>query len=209
MMLDFKTCDRARLARDPRYDGRFFTGVKTTGIYCRPVCPVKPALTKNVVYFPTAAAAEQAGFRSCLRCRPETAPFSPAWRGSGATVSRAMRIIDRKFLDKFSVGDLAARLGVGPRHLGRLFQKHAGASPAAVARTCRLQRAKRLLNDGRIPITELAFAAGFSSVRRFNAVFRETYGQCPSVMRRLSAARGRPSARPARVELGEARSAVS
>ena len=192
-MLDFKTCDQARISRDARFDGRFFTGVKTTGIYCRPVCPVKPAMTRNVVYFPTAAAAERAGFRPCLRCRPETAPFSPAWRGSDATVSRAMRMIGQGFLDRASVGDLADRLGVGPRHLARLFEKHAGASPMAVAQTLRVQRAKRLLDQAAGPITEIAFAAGFSSIRRFNAVFRTTYGNCPSVMRRLEA-------RPARRE---------
>lgn len=186
-MLDFKTCDRARIGRGARFDGRFFTGVKTTGIYCRPVCPVKPALTKNVVYFPSAAAAERTGFRPCLRCRPETAPFSPAWRGSDATVSRAMRMIGKGFLDRASVGVLADKLGVGPRHLARLFEKHAGASPVAVAQTLRVQRAKRLLDRGANPITDIAFAAGFASVRRFNAVFRATYGKCPSVMRRFEA----------------------
>lgn len=191
-MLDFDTCERSRTGRDPRFDGRFFTGVKTTGIYCRPVCPVKPAMAKNVAYFPTAAAAERAGFRPCLRCRPETAPFSPAWRGSDATVSRAMRMIGQGFLDRASVGDLADKLGVGARHLARLFEKHAGASPVAVAQTLRVQRAKRLLDGAAAPITEIAFAAGFSSVRRFNAVFRATYGKCPSVMRRLEA---RPSRR--------------
>lgn len=186
-MLDFETCERARIRRDARFDGRFFTGVKTTGIYCRPVCPVKPAMTRNVAYFPSAAAAERAGFRPCLRCRPETAPFSPAWRGSDATVSRAMRMIGQGFLDRASVGDLADRLGVGPRHLARLFEKHAGASPVAVAQTLRVQRAKCLLDDAATPITEIAFASGFSSVRRFNAVFRATYGNCPSVMRRFEA----------------------
>lgn len=191
-MLDFKTCDRARISRDARFDGRFFTGVKTTGIYCRPVCPVKPAMIKNVVYFPSAAAAERAGFRPCLRCRPESAPFSPAWRGSDATVSRAMRMIGRGFLDRATVGDLAGKLGVGPRHLARLFEKHAGASPVAVAQTLRVQRAKRLLDEAETPITEIAFAAGFASVRRFNAVFRATYGNCPSVMRRFE---GRPTRR--------------
>jgi AraC family transcriptional regulator of adaptative response / DNA-3-methyladenine glycosylase II len=186
-MLDFKTCDRARIGRDARFDGRFFTGVKTTGIYCRPVCPVKPALTENVVYFPSAAAAERAGFRPCLRCRPETAPFSPAWRGSHTTVSRAMRMIGQGFLDRAPIGDLAQRLGVGPRHLARLFEKHAGASPVEVAQTLRVQRAKRLLDEAEMPITEIAFAAGFSSIRRFNTVFRATYGNCPSVMRRFEA----------------------
>jgi len=183
-MLDFATCDRARVTRDRRYDGRFFTGVLTTGIYCRPVCPVKPAQSRNVVFFPTAAAAEQAGFRPCLRCRPEAAPFSPAWRGSAATISRATRMIRDGFLDDHSVDELAARLGIGCRHLVRLFHIHAGTTPLAVAKTCRVQRAKRLLDDTDLSMTEIAFAAGFSSVRRFNAVFLETYGRPPSSARR-------------------------
>ncbi|HEX2114564.1 MAG TPA: Ada metal-binding domain-containing protein [Alphaproteobacteria bacterium] len=188
-MLDFATCDRARTTRDRRYDGRFFTGVVTTGIYCRPVCPVKPAQSRNVIFFPTAAAAEQAGFRPCLRCRPEAAPFSPAWRGSAATVSRAMRMIHGGFLDHHSVEQLALRLGIGRRHLDRLFYIHAGATPVGVAKTCRVQRAKRLLEDPGLSITEVAFAAGFSSVRRFNAVFLETYGRPPSSLRRRAARR--------------------
>jgi AraC family transcriptional regulator of adaptative response/methylated-DNA-[protein]-cysteine methyltransferase len=183
-MLDFATCDRARIARDRRYDGRFFTGVRTTGIYCRPICPVKPAQSRNVTFFPTAAAAERAGFRPCLRCRPEAAPFSPAWRGSAATVTRAIRMILDGFLDDRSVDALAARLGVGTRQLDRLFRIHAGTTPLAVAKTCRVQKAKRLLDDPALSITEIAFAAGFSSVRRFNAVFRETYGRPPSRLRR-------------------------
>jgi AraC family transcriptional regulator, regulatory protein of adaptative response / methylated-DNA-[protein]-cysteine methyltransferase len=183
-MLDFELCDRARVRRDHRYDGRFFTGVRTTGIYCRPVCPVKPARSANVSFFPTAAAAEQAGFRPCLRCRPETAPFSPAWRGSGSTVSKAIRLIADGYLDRHSVDALAARLGIGPRHLARLFQQHAGTSPLAVAKTSRVQKAKRLLDATALPITEIAFAAGFSSIRRFNAVFRETYGVAPSHVRK-------------------------
>src|ERR1700732_365668 len=120
MALDFAECDRARLARDPSYDGRFFTGVRTTGIYCRPVCPVRPAGSANGQYFPSAAAAELAGFRPCLRCRPETAPFSPAWKGTRATVDRALRlIVEEGALDAEDtcVDDLAARLGIGARQL--------------------------------------------------------------------------------------------
>jgi AraC family transcriptional regulator, regulatory protein of adaptative response / methylated-DNA-[protein]-cysteine methyltransferase len=183
-MLDFDICNRARVRRDHRFDGRFFTGVRTTGIYCRPVCPVKPARSDNVSFFPTAAAAEQAGFRPCLRCRPETAPFSPAWRGSGTTVSRAIRMIMDGFLDEHSVDGLAARLGIGPRHLARLFQRHAGTSPLAVAKTSRIQKAKKLLDATDLPITEIAFASGFASIRRFNAVFLETYGRAPSRVRK-------------------------
>src|SRR5258705_9042133 len=144
--LDRSTCDRARIARDPRFDGRFFTGVLTARIYCRPTCPVKPAKSRNVVFFPTAAAAERAGFRPCLRCRPETAPGTPAWRGAGASVSRALRLIERGFLDDGrGVADLADALGMTPRHLHRLFVRHAGASPTAVATTRRVQRAKALV----------------------------------------------------------------
>src|SRR5499433_1748643 len=139
--LDRETCDRARFARDPAYDGLFFVGVRTTRIYCRPVCPARPAKSENVVFFPTAAAAERAGFRPCLRCRPETAPGTPAWQGAGATVTRAMRLIERGFLDDGKrVDDLADALGMTTRHLRRLFARHAGASPMAVAATQRVQR---------------------------------------------------------------------
>src|SRR6267378_5406684 len=134
--LDPKTCDRARIARDPRFDGAFYTGVKTTRIYCRPTCPVTPAKSKNVVFFPTAAAAERAGFRPCLRCRPETAPGTPAWRGAATTVTRALRLIEGGYLDDGkTVGDLADTLGMTSRHLRRLFAQHAGAPPRAVATT--------------------------------------------------------------------------
>src|SRR4029077_4207030 len=128
-MLDIAECERARIGRNAAYDGRFFTGVRTTGVYCRPVCPVRPARAHNVEFYPTAAAAEAAGYRTCLRCRPETAPFSPAWKGSRTTVERALRMIEGGALDEASVEALAARLGVRARHLGRLFQKHIGASP--------------------------------------------------------------------------------
>jgi AraC family transcriptional regulator of adaptative response / DNA-3-methyladenine glycosylase II len=185
--LDFAICDRARVGRDPAYDGRFFTGVRTTRIYCRPVCPVRPARSKNVRFFASAAAAEAAGFRPCLRCRPETAPFSPAWKGSRTTVDRALRLISEGVLDERSVDDLAARLGIGARHLGRLFRKHLGASPIQVARTLRVQRAKRLLDQTDLPMTEIAFRAGFGSLRRFNAVFAEVYRRSPSAVRQRPA----------------------
>jgi AraC family transcriptional regulator of adaptative response / DNA-3-methyladenine glycosylase II len=184
-MLDIEECERARVRRDRRYDGRFFSGVRTTRIYCRPVCPVRPAKGKNVTFYPTAAAAEAAGFRPCLRCRPETAPFSPAWQGSRTTVHRALRLIRGGALDRAGVGDLAARLGIGARHLDRLFQQHAGASPLQVARTLRVQRAKRLLDHTRLPMAEVAARAGFASLRRFNAVFAEVYKRAPSEVRRL------------------------
>jgi AraC family transcriptional regulator, regulatory protein of adaptative response / methylated-DNA-[protein]-cysteine methyltransferase len=182
--LDRATCDRARLARDAAFDGLFFTGVRTTRIYCRPVCPVRPARSENVVFFPSAAAAERAGFRPCLRCRPETAPGSPAWRGTRSTVGRAMRLVNEGFLDRASVSDLAERLGIGPRHLLRLFLRHTGATPSEVAATRRIQAAKRLIDGTQMSLAEIAFAAGFGSVRRFNDAFRATYGRPPSSFRR-------------------------
>jgi len=185
VMLDHDECERARVKRDRRYDGRFFSGVRTTHIYCRPVCPVRPALGKNVEFYATAAAAEAAGFRPCLRCRPETAPFSPAWQGSRTTVHRAMRLIRDGTLDRAGVQDLAARLGVGSRHLDRLFQRHIGATPLQVARTLRVQRAKRLLDQTRLSMSDVAARAGFASLRRFNAVFAEVYKRTPSEVRRL------------------------
>ena len=183
-MLAFDTCNAARLRRDPAFDGVFFTAVRTTKIYCRPVCPVKQPLTRNVTYYPTAAAAEQAGYRPCLRCRPETAPFSPAWNGTQATVTRALCLIEDGALDGGCVEGLALRLGVGARHLSRLFARHVGATPVQVARTVRLQRAKRLLDESDLPITQIAFQSGFGSVRRFNQVFSQLYGRSPSSVRR-------------------------
>lgn len=183
--LDWSRCDRARIARDPRFDGRFFTGVLTTGVYCRPTCPVKPAKSRNVVFFPTAAAAERAGFRPCLRCRPETTPGTPAWSGAAATTSRALRLIDRGFLDEGkTVEDLADTLGMTARHLRRLFLRHAGASPTAVATTRRVQRAKALIDQTALPMSAIAFAAGFASIRRFNAAFRAVYRRPPTAIRR-------------------------
>jgi AraC family transcriptional regulator, regulatory protein of adaptative response / methylated-DNA-[protein]-cysteine methyltransferase len=183
--LDWSTCDRARIARDPRFDGCFFTGVLTTRIYCRPTCPVKPAKSRNVVFFRTAAAAERAGFRPCLRCRPETGPGTPAWHGAAATVSRALRLIERGFLDDGkSVEDLAGTLGMTARHLRRLFLRYAGASPTAVAGTRRVQRAKALVDESAMPMSAIAFAAGFASIRRFNAAFRAVYKRPPTAIRR-------------------------
>src|SRR5882672_9596973 len=184
LALDRTRCDRARLARDRRFDGRFFTGVLTTRIYCRPTCPVKPAKSRNVVFYPTAAAAELAGFRPCLRCRPEAAPGTPAWRGAAATVTRAFRLIDGGFLDDGkTVGDLADTLGMTSRHLARLFAEHAGASPSAVAATRRVQRAKRMVDETSLPMAAIAFAAGFRSIRRFNVAFRAVYRRPPSALR--------------------------
>jgi AraC family transcriptional regulator of adaptative response / DNA-3-methyladenine glycosylase II len=183
-MLDFDTCNAARLRRDPAYDGLFFTAVATTRIYCRPVCPVKQPLTKNVTFYPSAAAAERDGYRPCLRCRPETAPFCAAWNGTRTTVGRALKLIEGGVLDDAGVDELAERLGIGARHLSRLFQHHVGASPVQTARTFRLQRAKRLLDDTDLRITEIAYRAGFKSLRRFNAAFVDLYKRPPSDFRK-------------------------
>lgn len=175
--------------RDPAFDGRFFVGVRTTGIYCRCVCPVRLPLRRNIEFLPSAAAAERAGYRPCLRCRPETAPLSAAWKGTVTTVERAMRlIVEDGALDGegASVEGLASRLGIGARHLSRLFDRHVGARPTQVARTARVQRAKRLLSETDLPLTDVAMQAGFGSLRRFHAVFAEVYGRPPSQIRRRS-----------------------
>jgi AraC family transcriptional regulator, regulatory protein of adaptative response / DNA-3-methyladenine glycosylase II len=176
--------DRARRSRDARFDGKFFIAVMTTRIYCRPVCPARTSKDCNVRYYATAAEAAQAGFRPCLRCRPEAAPGSPAWIGTSAVVRRALRLIQEGALNEGSVDQLAARLGIGCRHLSRLFAQHVGASPAAVAHTARLHFAKRLLDDTGMSITDIALASGFKSVRRFNDAFRSSYRRTPSDLRR-------------------------
>jgi AraC family transcriptional regulator of adaptative response / DNA-3-methyladenine glycosylase II len=184
MALDTRICERARLARDPRFDGLFFVGVLSTGIYCRPTCPARSPKPENIVYFPSAAAAAEAGLRPCLRCRPETAPGSPAWNGTSATVSRALLLIRQGALDKGSLEDLASKLGVGSRHLRRLFQTHIGASPRSLATTQKILFAKKLLSESDLSVTQIAFASGFGSIRRFNAAFSKTYGTTPSAIRR-------------------------
>jgi AraC family transcriptional regulator, regulatory protein of adaptative response / methylated-DNA-[protein]-cysteine methyltransferase len=182
-MLDPATCYDAMLRRDPTFDGRFFIAVRTTGIYCRPVCPARQPKRENISFVPTAAAAERAGYRPCLRCRPETAPFCPAWKGTRTTVERALKLIEDGALDAGTVGALAARLGVGPRHLSRLFGKHVGASPIEVAKTLRVQRAKRLLTTSELGVAEIARRAGFPSARRMTAAFAALYGRSPSALR--------------------------
>ncbi|WP_164155607.1 bifunctional transcriptional activator/DNA repair enzyme AdaA [Sandarakinorhabdus rubra] len=182
--LDFAAMDAARLRRDPAYDGIFFIAVKTTGIYCRPVCRVRQPLTRNISFFPSAAAAERAGYRPCLRCRPESAPFCPAWNGTRTTVERALKLIDGGALDGDGTVDaLAARCGVGARHLARLFREHLGASPIEVAQTRRVQRAMQMIAGSQLPMTEIALAAGFASLRRFNEVIAARYGRPPSALR--------------------------
>jgi AraC family transcriptional regulator of adaptative response / DNA-3-methyladenine glycosylase II len=185
MTLDMQTCSRARLSRDPRFDGKFFIGVVGSRVYCRSICPAPTAKEKNVRYFATAAAAAEAGFRPCLRCRPECSPGTPAWLGTSNTVSRALRLIGESGLEDGGVETLAERLGVGSRHLRRLFLKHLGASPTAVAHTRRLHFAKKLIDETRLPMTQIAVAAGFGCVRRFNASIRKVYHRTPTQIRRL------------------------
>ncbi|MEP7050864.1 MAG: AlkA N-terminal domain-containing protein [Pseudomonadota bacterium] len=185
MDLDHDACYRVIVQRDARFDGRFFTAVKTTGIYCRPVCPARTPHSKNVAFYPTAAAAQEAGFRPCLRCRPETAPDMGAWRGTSNTVARALSLIELGALDEGSAPALAERLGLGERQLRRLFREHLGASPVAVAQTRRVLLAKQLIHETRLPMTEIAFASGFGSVRRFNETFSALFGRAPGELRRL------------------------
>ncbi len=186
--LDHDACYRAVAVRDPRFDGRLFLGVRTTGIYCRPICPARTPRQHNVVFFPTAAAAHEAGFRPCLRCRPETAPDLGAWRGASNTVSRALALLEMGALDDGSVDDLAGRVGVGERQLRRLFQQHLGASPVAVAQSRRVLLAKQLIHESRLPMTEVALAAGFGSLRRFNDTFQTLFKRPPTALRRAAGA---------------------
>ncbi len=183
-MIDAETCETAMKNRDPSFDGLFFVGVKTTGIYCRPVCTARMPRRENIQFYPSAASAERAGYRPCLRCRPETAPFCPAWKGTRTTVERALRMIEDGALDRGSVEELAERLGIGSRHLSRLFDQHMGASPLQVAKTLRVQKAKRLLNITELSIADIASHAGFPSARRMNAAFADLYGRSPSELRR-------------------------
>ncbi len=183
---DFEICNKARLSKDVEFDGVFFTAVKTTRIYCRPVCPAPAPKTANISFMASAAACEHAGYRPCLRCRPETAPFSPAWNGTKTTVERALRLITDGALDDTDMESFAGRLGLGARQLSRLFQKHLGTTPGQAARTARVQRAKCLLDETNLPMTEIAYKAGFKSLRRFNTVFKETYRRSPSEIKRRS-----------------------
>ncbi|QTC90206.1 bifunctional transcriptional activator/DNA repair enzyme AdaA [Brevundimonas goettingensis] len=182
--LDQDACYRAAATRDARFDGRFFGGVTSTGIYCRPVCPARTPKRENMIFYPTAAAAEEAGFRACLRCRPETAPDMGAWRGTSNTVSRALTLIEAGALDEGDVDTLAGRLGVGERQLRRLFRQHLGAAPVSVAQTRRVLLAKALIHETDLTMAEVALASGFGSVRRFNETFQSLYGRPPSALRR-------------------------
>jgi AraC family transcriptional regulator of adaptative response / DNA-3-methyladenine glycosylase II len=186
MEMDPDACYRALMARDARFDGRFFVAVRTTGIYCRPICPARTPKRENVTFHASAASAQAAGYRPCLRCRPESSPDLGAWRGTSNTVSRALAMIEAGALDGGDLEALADRLGVGQRQLRRLFRQHLGASPIAVAQTRRVLLAKQLIHQTRLPMGEVALASGFGSVRRFNETFQALYHRPPATLRRLS-----------------------
>ncbi|MFD0740506.1 AlkA N-terminal domain-containing protein [Lysobacter koreensis] len=186
---DPHVCEQARLSRDPRFDGLFFTAVTSTRIYCRPVCPAPTPKRENITYYGNAAAAEAAGFRPCLRCRPELSPGDGALRRGDATVARALKLIDEGALAEQPLAALAERVGIGERQLRRLFVERLGAAPIGVHGTRRLLFAKQLLTETTLPITQVALAAGFGSLRRFNSTFLEAYRMAPRDLRK------RPSAR--------------
>lgn len=189
--MDAEACYRAIASRDRRFAGLFVVAVTSTRIYCRPGCPAPLPRRVNSRFFACAAAAEGAGFRPCRRCRPDASPGSPAWDGTSASVGRALRLIDAGALDGAGVEDLAARVGLGGRHLSRLFRERVGATPALVARTRRVHFARRLIDDTALPMTEVALASGFASVRSFNHAVRQTFGRTPTELRRASSARER------------------
>lgn len=181
---DPQVCEEARRSRDARFDGLFFVAVTSTRIYCRPMCPAPSPKPRNVVYYPNAAAAESAGFRPCLRCRPELAPGDGSWRRGDETVARALKLIDQGALAERPLAELAQSLGLGERQLRRLFNDRLGASPVGVHATRRLLFAKQLLTETRLPITQVALAAGYGSLTRFNTTFRDAYRMAPRDLRK-------------------------
>src|SRR5438445_1447485 len=189
--LDFERCYRAVESRDTRFDGWFITAVKTTGIYCRPSCPtpVRPK-RENVRFYPTAAAAQLAGFRACMRCRPDASPGSPEWNVRGDLVGRAMRMIAEGVVDREGVAGLAHRLSVSERHLHRVLLGELGAGPLAIARAQRAQTARTLIETTDLAFTDVAFAAGFESVRQFNDTVREVFALTPTTLRAAGRRRG-------------------
>lgn len=187
MDLNHDACYRVLQTRDMRFDGRLFVGVRTTGIYCRPICPARTPKKENVSFYPSAAAAQEAGFRPCLRCRPEASPDLAIWRGSSNTVARALQLIEAGALDEDDVEALADRLGVGERQLRRLFQQHLCATPVGLAQTRRVLLAKQLIDQTQMPMSHVAMAAGFGSVRRFNEIFQNMFGRPPASLRRTKA----------------------
>ena len=183
MILDDEQCYRAAQSRDSRFDGCFITAVKTTGIYCRPSCPAMTPKRHNVEFFVTAAAAQQHGYRACKRCRPDASPGSPEWNVRADVVGRAMRLIADGLVDREGVGGLAARLNYSERQINRLLTAELGAGPLALARAQRAQTARTLIETTSMPITQIAFAAGFASVRQFNDTIREVYASSPTELR--------------------------
>ncbi|MEH8016717.1 helix-turn-helix domain-containing protein [Rheinheimera muenzenbergensis] len=183
-MINAETCQQARLARDARFDGLFFTAVKSTGIYCRPICPARPPAEQQVSYYQSAAEASAAGYRPCLRCRPDSAPGSAAWQGTDTTVQRALRLIDDGVLQQQTQAELASRLGISERYLRKLFQQQLGLAPKQYALAQQVLFAKKLLHETRLPISSIAFHAGFNSVRRFNDAFKQQLKLCPGDIRR-------------------------
>ncbi|MCB0964356.1 MAG: methylphosphotriester-DNA--protein-cysteine methyltransferase family protein, partial [Acidimicrobiales bacterium] len=190
-MIDDESCYRAVRSRDRRFDGWFFVGVTSTGIFCRPSCPATTPRRANVRFFPSAAAAQGAGFRACRRCRPDTAPGSPAWNVAGDLARRAVHLIDDGVVDREGVGGVAGRLAVSERHLHRVLVAELGASPVALARSRRAQTARVLIETTDLPVTEIAFASGFSSIRQFNDTVRAFFAASPTELRagRASAVR--------------------
>ena len=182
-MLDFAAQYEAFRRRDPAWDGVVFVAVKTTGVYCRPVCPARTPLARNVNFYRSARSAERAGFRPCLRCRPEAAPFCPAWKGTRTTVARGLALIEQGALDGGDVEALAERLGIGARHLSRLFAMYLEASPLQLALRLRAQRAIHLIDGSELALSVVAQQAGFCSARRMNAAFTRIYGRPPSAFR--------------------------
>lgn len=189
MELDFERCYRAVDSRDQRFDGWFYTAVRTTGVYCRPSCPAVTPKRENVTFFPSAAAAQRGGFRACRRCRPDAAPGSPEWDVRADVVGRAMRLIGDGIVDREGVPGLAARLGYTERHLHRMLTAELGAGPLALARAQRAQTARILIETTGLGLAEIAFASGFGSVRQFNDTIQEVYARSPSGLRERRPAR--------------------
>jgi AraC family transcriptional regulator of adaptative response / DNA-3-methyladenine glycosylase II len=190
---DFDRCYRAVQSKDARFDGWFVTAVLTTRIYCRPSCPVRPPFARNVRFYPTAAAAQRAGFRACKRCCPDASPGSPEWNVRGDAAARAMRLIADGVVDREGVTGLAAKVGYTTRQVERLLQSEVGAGPLALARAQRTQAARVLIDTTDLPFGEVAFAAGFSSVRQFNDTVRAICDNTPTALRRRAAARFGPA----------------
>ncbi|RDG39373.1 AlkA N-terminal domain-containing protein [Streptomyces corynorhini] len=189
MHTDTERCVRAVRSNDARFDGWFFTAVLTTGIYCRPSCPAVPPKAENMTFYPSAAACQQAGFRACKRCRPDTSPGSPEWNARADTVARAMRLIHDGVVDREGVPGLAGRLGYSARQIERQLLAELGAGPLALARAQRAQTARLLIETTALPMADVAFAAGFASIRAFNDTVREVFAQSPSELRSRAASR--------------------